>query len=244
MSVAPLARRPLPLSFREAGAGPTLVFVHGLGVSSRYFAPLMRELQGSFHCIAPDLPGCGASRGPWRALDIGGLADALSRFLDERGLLDVTFVANSLGCQVVAALAQREPARASALVLIAPTLDPATRHHFWRSLALACYREPLSLLPILLRDYLRFGLRRFLATCRHALADDLGARIRHLRQPVLVIQGSRDRIVTVPWATHVALSLRRGQLALVPDAAHAVHFSRPALVAGLIRAFLQDAERT
>ena len=226
------------LCFREVGSGPVLVFVHGIGVSSRYFVPLMQELSGSYRCVAPDLPGYGSSRGPADALDVCGLADALAGFLDELGPVRVVLIANSLGCQVIAALAEREPERCVSLVFIGPTLDPATRHHFWRSLLAAAVREPLSLLPILVFDYLRFGLRRFRATSRHALADDIRARLPHLHLPALVIQGGRDHIVTVPWATEVARLLPLGQLALVPDGAHAVHYSRPGVVAGLIRSFL------
>ncbi|MDP2317040.1 MAG: alpha/beta fold hydrolase [Pseudomonadota bacterium] len=230
----------LGLTFREVGAGPVLVFVHGIAVSGRYFVPLMQELAGSYRCVAPDLPGSGRTRGPATALDVPGLADALAAFLDGLGLAPggVTLVANSLGCQVIAALAERQPERTASLVFIAPTLDPATRHHFWRSAFCAAVREPLSLLPILLADYLRFGLRRFIATSRHALADDIALRLPNLRVPALVIQGGRDRIVTVPWARNVARLLPLGQLALVPEGAHAVHYSRPALVAGLIRSFL------
>jgi pimeloyl-ACP methyl ester carboxylesterase len=228
------------LPFREVGSGPVLVFVHGIAVSSRYFVPLMQELAGSFRCVAPDLPGYGKSPGPPEALDVPGLADALATFLDGLGLAadDVTLVANSLGCQVIAALAERSPERTGSLVFIAPTLDPATKNHFWRSLFRAAVCEPLSLFPILLVDYVRFGIPRFNATSRHALADDITRRLPHLHVPALVIQGARDRIVTVPWATRAARLLPRGQFALVPDGAHAVHYSRPAVVAGLIRSFL------
>jgi pimeloyl-ACP methyl ester carboxylesterase len=214
-----------------------LVFVHGIGVSGRYFGPLMDDLADSYRCVAPDLPGTGSSAGPAEALDVPGLADALAVFLGELGAVDVTLVANSLGCQVIAALAERTPGSAR-LVFIAPTLDPATRHHFWRSLFRAVFREPLSLLPILIYDYLRYGPRRFLATSRHALADDIALRLPHIRVPVLVIQGGRDFIVTVPWATRVARLIPLGRLALVPDGAHAVHYGRHREVAALIRGFL------
>lgn len=231
-------KRPGDLPYRELGTGPVLVFVHGLGVSSRYFVPLMGELAGGFRCVAPDLPGHGRGGGAPAGLDVRGEADALGAFLERHALVDVTLVAHSLGCQVVAALAERDPARTAPLVLISPTLDPATRNHFWFTFFRASVCEPLSLLPILVADYLRFGLRRFLTTFRYALADDITARLPHLGVPALVIQGGRDHIVTVPWAAEVARRLPRGELCVIADGAHAVHYSCPAAVGGLVRAFL------
>ena len=95
--------------------------------------------------------------------------------------------------------------------------------------------------PILCRDYLRFGPLRFLATCRYALQDDIAARLPHVLVPALVIQGANDHIVTVPWATEVAHRLPRGELQIVADGAHAVHFSQPHIVSELISAFLRRA---
>ena len=237
-----VADSPGALYFRDIGAGPVLVFVHGLGVSSRYFVPLMRELSGTFRCVAPDLPGHGRSPGP--ALDIDGLAAALNGFLHAHGLRSVTLVANSLGCQVVAALVERHPGSVTSMVFIAPTIDPATRDHFWRSLLAASVREPLPLLPILVWDYLRFGLRRFIKTSRYALADDIAIRLPHLHLPALIVQGARDHIVTVPWAASVAAGLPLGELAVIADGAHAVHFSRPAVVAALVTSFHSRIERS
>lgn len=218
-----------------------LVFVHGLGVSSRYFVPLMTELAGDYRCVAPDLPGHGATPGPARGLGIADLADALEAFLSEHDLPNVTFVANSLGCQVVALLAERQPARAAALVLVGPTLDPATRRWFWTTALRASVCEPLALLPILLWDDVRFGPWRFWTESRSALADDMEQRLPRLTTRALVVQGGHDHIVTEPWARRVASLLPGARYALVADGAHAVHYSRPGAVAALVRAFLASA---
>lgn len=44
------------LRYREAGEGPTLVFVHGIVANSTLWRNVIPLLCGSFHCIAPDLP--------------------------------------------------------------------------------------------------------------------------------------------------------------------------------------------
>src|SRR6266566_7689755 len=47
---------------RESGdpRSPTVVFLHGAGLSGRMWAEHMARL-ANFHCLAPDLPGCGMS---------------------------------------------------------------------------------------------------------------------------------------------------------------------------------------
>lgn len=40
---------------------PAVVFLHGAGASGRMWHGHMAKLQGSFHCLAPDLPGFGRS---------------------------------------------------------------------------------------------------------------------------------------------------------------------------------------
>ena len=42
-----------------AGDEPPLVFVHGLGVSTRYLEPTMRRLTATHVVGGPDLPGFG-----------------------------------------------------------------------------------------------------------------------------------------------------------------------------------------
>ena len=150
-----------------------IVLVHGIGVSSRYFVPLGQLLAEADRVVAVDLPGWDGSDSPPRALDIPGLAGELGAWLDAEQLDRPHVVANSLGCQITVDLAAREPERFERIVLIGPTVDPRYRtplRHAPRFFVDAV-REPPSLLPIIVRDYLRFGLRRFVATAGAALRD-------------------------------------------------------------------------
>jgi 2-hydroxy-6-oxonona-2,4-dienedioate hydrolase len=81
---------------------PTVVLVHGLGVSSRYMIPTIRALGRDHRVLAPDLPAYGRSRGPHDALDIPQLADVLESWLGaaDLGAPDV-LLANSMGRMAV-----------------------------------------------------------------------------------------------------------------------------------------------
>lgn len=226
----------LRLHASVGGSGPPLVLVHGIGVSSRYLLPSARALAADFSVYAVDLPGSGRSESPRRALDVPGLARALAGWLDALGLERSSFLANSLGCQTVAELAVTRPERVDRLVLTGPTID---RFHSqlpgWiRDLV----REPPSLLPLIARDYARFGPLRFVATARAALADRIEQKLPRIEAPTLVIRGSRDGLVSQRWVEHLTELLPHGRLAVIPGAAHALPFSVPDEIARLTRRFL------
>lgn len=236
-------------SHDRSGNAPPLVFVHGLGVSTRYLEPTMRRLAATHLVGGLDLPGFGRSGSPPKVLDTRGLADALAGWLTVRGIGPAVFVANSYGCQVIVELTMRHPARVVGLVLNAPTMDPAHRTVFgqlWRVIADIPF-EPWRLSLIVLRDYLRARPLRLLATLHNALADHIEEKLPDITVPVLVVCGARDPVVTVAWSTEAARLVgisspgaAGGTLSVVPTAAHALPYDDPETFATLIAAFVMN----
>lgn len=237
---------PLALHARVAervpSSRPAVVLVHGLGVSSRYMAPLARELAPFHRVFALDLPGFGRSDKPARALGLVELAEAVASFMRATGLRAATIVGNSYGCQLAVELAARRPRMVERLVLIGPTTDPAyrTRRQQIARLLVDATREPVSLLGIAVTDYLHCGPRRILRTLRDALAQRLEERLAAVLAPALVVRGLRDPLVSAAWAERVASELPAGRLVVVPGTAHAAHYAAPRSVAGTIRRFVEE----
>ena len=102
---------------RWPGAGPTLVFLHGLLDSSEGWTPVCEALGGTR--IAFDLPGFGYSDPPPSG-SLGAYAQDLAEGLQALGDPCFTLVGHSLGGAVAAALAELLPGRVDALVLLAP----------------------------------------------------------------------------------------------------------------------------
>jgi 2-hydroxy-6-oxonona-2,4-dienedioate hydrolase len=212
------------------------VLLHGFGVSGTYMLPLAQSLAPSFSVFVPDLPGFGRSEHPKNPLGIADLASALADLLDAVGLECPAFVANSMGCQVVTELAVRSPERVGPIVLIGPTVDPqrrTARRQLFDGLRDAA-REPRSLLARTACDDARFGVGALLATARSALADRIEERLPLIKQPALVVRGEKDGFVGQTWAETAAALLPRGRLVVVPRQPHAVHYSRPDLVARMV----------
>ena len=223
-------------------AAPSIVLVHGLGVSSRYLMPTAERLSAHARVYAPDLPGFGLSDKPRHALSIPELADALAAWMKANGLESATLLGNSLGAQIIVDFAVRYPERVERAVLVALTIDRRARG-FVRQVArllLDALREPLSLLPIVIVDYLRAGLARGARTLWHALADPVRDKLPLMRTPALVVRGERDPIVPQAWVEEATALLPEARLVVIPSAAHAVNYSAPDELALEVLRFMNE----
>jgi pimeloyl-ACP methyl ester carboxylesterase len=219
---------------------PTLVLVHGLGVSSRYMIPTAQELARTYRVYAPDLPGVGKSDRPPRAMTIPELADALAAWMQAAGLGSAVLVGNSLGCQVIVDFALRYAARLQRVVLVGATIDPEARGAL-RQIGRGLFdvvAEPPALWPILVHDYLVAGPFRSLQTLRYALQDPIEQKLPQVRAPALVVRGAGDTIVPPRWAEEMTRLLPAARLVVIPGACHAVNFSHPRELARVIVPFV------
>src|SRR5204862_461046 len=204
--------------------------------------PLARSLVDSFSAFVPDLPGQGQSEQLRGAINLAEHADSLGAWVAANELARPAFVANSMGCQVVTELAVRRREQVGPMVLVGLTVDPARRgrrHQLFSALRDSA-REPFSLIALAARDDLATGPRVLLSTARTVLADRIEERLPLIEQPTVVVHGDQDAFVGREWAERVATLLPRGRLQVVPGEPHAVHYTRPELVAALVHELLVE----
>jgi len=222
---------------REGGDGPPVVLVHGYGVSGRYMVPLARELAVDCTVFVPDLPGHGRSETPPETQDIGTLADALGNWLEVVAVERPVLVGNSMGCQVITELAVRRPELVGSLVLVGPTVDPAkrgARHQVFGALR-DSRNEPALLVALAAKDGAGWSFRRLLATARSVLSDRMEDRLPAIDCPAVVVHGEKDGLVSLDWAERVATLLPRGRLVVLPGEPHAIPYTQPVLLGGIVR---------
>ncbi|HVC35192.1 MAG TPA: alpha/beta fold hydrolase [Chloroflexota bacterium] len=107
----------LRLRYSDAGTGPAVVLVHGIGASLEYWRFTVGALAQDHRVLAVDLPGCGFSeRGP-KVPTLEETADLMAGFLDALGVDRASFVGNSLGGLVCLETALRHPNRIDRLIL-------------------------------------------------------------------------------------------------------------------------------
>jgi pimeloyl-ACP methyl ester carboxylesterase len=107
------------IRYRESGSGEPILFVHGFLVDGRLWDGAAAVLSKQFRCIQPDWP-MGSHRvamNPGADLSPPGMADLITRFIEELELDGVTLVGNDSGGAICQVLVTRHPERIGRLVL-------------------------------------------------------------------------------------------------------------------------------
>lgn len=107
--------------YREAGPAdaPKLLLLHGFPSAGHMFRDLIPQLYGSFHIIAPDLPGFGQSDMPARdkfAYTFDNIADVIERFTEVVGFDRYAVYVFDYGAPTGFRLAMRHPERITAII--------------------------------------------------------------------------------------------------------------------------------
>jgi pimeloyl-ACP methyl ester carboxylesterase len=110
----------------EAGSGPPILLLHGLGGTWQYWGRTMELLAGSARCIALDLPGFGQSDTPPGGFTLDSASDNLAAALGALGGAPAVVCGHSLGGPLAARFALRHPHAVARIVLVGPSgLAPA-----------------------------------------------------------------------------------------------------------------------
>lgn len=105
-------------AYRQLGAGPVVMLVHGLAGTMGTWNAVVDELSTRCTVVTVDLPGHGHSEPLPGDSSIGTYANALRDLLDELGHPTATVVGHSLGGGVALQFAYQYPQRCERLVLV------------------------------------------------------------------------------------------------------------------------------
>jgi pimeloyl-ACP methyl ester carboxylesterase len=243
------------------GAGPPLVFIHGLADSSRAFIPVMAALRREFTCVGYDLPAGGADGARLGAYRHRHLVADLITLLDHLGIRQANLFGSSFGSTIVLAALHAHPVRTLRAVLQGGFAYRALAP--WERLLCGFARYwpgPLGTMPLRamldhpsdlrvfgdVPDEFRFhrensdGLPRA-AVARRGLMIldvDLRQKLPAIRQPVLMLCGDCDRIVTATCEGPLLAGLPNVARIELPGCGHYPQYTHAPLVAEVVRQFL------
>ncbi len=241
------------MSVRRWGAGPELVWIHGLGESSTSFDPIVRrpELAGFAH-VLPDLPGYGRSAWADAPRSLDALADRLAGWLGARP--PAVLIGHSMGGVLATLVAERAPVRAvvdldgnlsrgdctfsaqaatySKADFVAHGLAAMRDGVFARAVAEAPLRVYHAAMVFACPEVFHAHARDLIALSEPA---DLAARLAKLRVPALFVAGVPDGICAESRALLAAHAVR---WVGIEPAGHWVYLDQPDRFVGELRRFL------
>ncbi|MGW6131438.1 alpha/beta fold hydrolase [Cellulomonas sp. NPDC055163] len=215
--------------------GPTLVLVHGIGVSGRYFAPLADVLGRDHRVLVPDLPGFGRSPRLEQRPTIESMAATARDYLRAADLDRPVLVGHSMGAQVVTEVMRQAPGAARRGVCIGTVTDSQARNAVRQALRLARdgLHESVRANAIITSDYLRAGPRWYTAMLRPMLGYATEEAAAEVTDEILFVRGEKDPICTRRWQAELAAAAPRGRTAEIPGAGHVAMYTHPEAVAAL-----------
>src|ERR1700687_2142067 len=251
----------------SVGRGRPLVMLHGWGMHSGLWFPLLPRLIERYRLQLVDLPGHGYSDALVTPppLSLRRVVEAVELAIAETPA-PLMILGWSLGGQVALEWARLRPRRVGALVLMSTTPSFVQRPDWPHAMAEATLRQFGDELTVAYRQ----TLQRFVALqvqgsehARDALASlrsqlfargepsqqalrdslellassDLRSWIGAISQPALIIAGDRDMLTPVAAARRAAGALSEASLVVVPGAAHAPFLSHPEAVVEALGAF-------
>jgi pimeloyl-ACP methyl ester carboxylesterase len=188
----------------DAGSA-TVLLVHGIGMTHASLYPVQQALPPGIRCLNVDLAGFGSTEHPGDAVAIERYAADLAEIMDRLDAWPIVAAGHSMGSQVVLELARLRPEGVRTVVMVGPVVDDARRTVPRQAADLTrdTFGEPLSVNTLVLRDYVRGGIRWYVAVLRQMMRYPTLERMRGCTVPVVVVRGRHDPIARRDWCVRL-----------------------------------------
>ena len=253
------------LAIDHAGAGPPLIFLHGIGGNRTNWHDQLPAFSDRFHAVAWDARGYGLSDDYDGPLDFGDFAADLIRVLDR---FDVRRAAHlvglSMGGVIALDFAARFPDRLATLTLCDTMpgfghLTEAQRREFirLRQEPLIAGKEPRDIAPTVARTLLgkspRPGCFERLVASMTALHKDsyiktiTGSvnyarpfKLEEIAVPTLIVVGDEDTLTTPAVSREMERRIPGARMTLIERAGHLSNIEQPEAFNRAVLDFLLD----
>ena len=230
--------------YEEAGSGPALLCIAGLGGHAGVWAPHLRALATTRRVITFDNRGAGRTSAPDKPYSINGMAEDACQLLDRLNIEKASVAGYGMGASIALELAADHGERVDKLVLIGATARVGGRQRVVTEGWVAARRSNMSreaataltipwlYTPALLADdtlreqAIESGARDPHPTGDHAyarqanalLAYDATERLAGIEHSTLVLHGEDDILVNAADAAALAEGLPNGSIETLPGA--------------------------
>lgn len=253
--------------YQAAGAGPTLVLSHGLGLNRHMWDGQWDALTSRYRVVRYDLMGHGESAKPGGPYQLGQFVAQLAALLDGLELARCALVGFSFGGMIIRGFALAHPGRVDALAILNSAHDrtDAERAGVLERVEQAARFGPQATVDAALARWFTadFAARRpevldrvrrwvvandpesyphsyrVMAECDAELARPIAA----IQCPALVLACEDDRGNSPDMAQRMAALMPKGRAAIVPGLRHMGLVEDPAAINSVLLPFLDEVLR-
>ena len=236
-----------------AGAGPLLLFLHGIRGNKRNWYGQIEAFSKDFTAAAWDARGYGESDDYSGPLQFDHFTGDVLRVAEHFGAAKFHLVGLSMGGRIARNVALRSPERLHSLTLVSttPGFDALSADEVKRFVTERRTNNPDAVRQLVgsrarreaieeLEDSLsRVRAEPYRKTLEASVAQDRGAPIENIRVPTLVIAGDEDKVYRPALAQSVAQRIPGAELVMVKGAGHLVNLERPGRFNEILLDFLK-----
>ena len=236
------------ISYLEAGSGPTVILLHGLGGSARGWQPNIEPLAQKFHVIAVDQIGFGKSDKPLTNYRIRTYVDFLDQFCKQLKIERASLVGSSMGGWVAVLFAAAFPDRVDKIVLAdaagyAPpkdidprifySLNPTTREGMKSLTAKVFYNKFFltdAAIDASMAARLAAGDGYTIKSITESIIrgeDFLDETVKTIKHPTLIIWGREDGLTPLADGQRFNKDIAGSKLVVFDQCAHVPNFEKP-----------------
>lgn len=252
------------VAYDERGQGIPIVCIHGFPLNRMIWEAQWEGLSDRARIIAPDLRGFGESPMVEGMIEVSTYADDVREFLDALGVKEpAVIVGLSMGGYVAMSYLRRYPDHVRALVLANTKATPDTPEgKMGRDKSIVAAREKGAagiaegMLPKILSPKTFSANPELVAQVKtimesasvpgiigalSAMRDrpDSTPVLLEFSQPVLIIAGADDQLMSAADQHNMNLAARNSKLVTIPDAGHLSPMEKPAAFNQAITEFLR-----
>ena len=246
------------IHYYDAGQGPNLIFVHGLGGQAANWAANIGPLSQKQHVYALDQIGFGHSDKPLIDYKIATFVDFLYAFMQTLGIPKATLVGNSLGGWIVVDFTALHPEMVDKLVLVDAAgvrseggphtlpvdLNPSSLEGMRKVLEFIFYNKQAvtdDLVRHAFEGHLRSGdgytIQRVLAGIFDTDQFEDG-KLHSIHAPTLVLWGHDDLLTPLPLGERYQKGIPGAKLVVIDQCGHVPQSEKPQELNKLLMDFL------
>ena len=254
---------PLP-NYRELGAGPTVILLHGFPMDQHIWNDFAEKLSESHHIVTLDLPGFGKSAGLKPGFTLEDVAREILAFIHEKKWNKPVVIGHSLGGYVGLAMAELEANLMRGLCLFHSTaladseekkqsrnkvlefIEKQGVHAFTSNFIGQLYADPQHSSITKVKNIAVQSTREAVEGYTMAMRDrrDRTHVLASFPSPILFLAGEKDQGIPPDTIRQQAAMSRDAEAIILPEVAHMGMFESESTAVNKITDFIKKCSVT